>query len=75
MARDDKMEFDGIVTKILPGAKFEVEVKVNKEKKITVICTLSGRLRQNSIKIVLNDDVTVEVSPYDLTRGFITWRK
>lgn len=75
MARSDKMEFEGIVTKVLPGTKFEVEIKLNGNNTKTVVCTICGRLRQNFIKIVQNDEVTIEISPYDLTKGIITWRK
>ena len=75
MARDDKIEFEGTVVKLLPATKFEVEIKINGGKSKTLICTMSGRLRQHFIKIVQNDEVTVEVSPYDLTKGIITWRK
>lgn len=74
MARsDDKFEMEGIVKKALPGTKFEVELVVG-EKTHTVVCTLSGRLRQNYIRIIPEDHVTVEVSQYDLTKGIIIWR-
>jgi len=75
MANDDKMEFEGVVKKALPGSKFEVEVAVNETKKITVLCTISGKLRQNMIRIIPEDVVTVSISTYDLTKGIITWRK
>ena len=75
MARGDKFELDGIVKKVLPGTKFEVEVDFGNGKKHTVMCTLTGKLRQNFIKIILEDKVTVEISPYDLTKGIIIWRK
>lgn len=74
MARDDKIVFDGKVTKVLPGTKFEVEVMMGNGKTHTVIATLAGKLRQNFIKIIIGDDVIVEISPYDLTKGIITWR-
>lgn len=73
MARDDKIEFEGVVTKILPGTKFEVEINTGSGKH-TVICTLSGKLRQNMIRIIQGDNVTIDVSTYDLTKGIITWR-
>ena len=73
MARSDKFELEGIVKKALPGAKFEVEVTAG-ENKSRVVCTISGKLRQNFIKIIPEDKVTVEISPYDLTKGIITWR-
>ena len=74
MARSDKFEMDGVVKKVLPGTKFEVEVSAG-DKTQTIICTLSGKLRQNFIKIIPEDSVTVDISPYDLTKGIITWRK
>jgi translation initiation factor IF-1 len=74
MARDDKLVFDGVVTKVLPGTKFEVEISMENGKTHTVIATISGKLRQNYIKIIIGDAVTVEISPYDLSKGIITWR-
>ena len=73
MSNNDKVEFDGVITKVFPGAKFEVEVSVG-ENKHYVRCGLSGKLRQNYIKIIQGDSVTIAVSPYDLTNGIITWR-
>ena len=73
MSRSDKFELEGVVKKALPGTKFEVEVTAG-ENKNKVICTLSGKLRQNYIKIIPEDRVTVEISPYDITKGIITWR-
>lgn len=75
MARDDKIVFDGIVTKVLPGTKFEVEITMENGKTHSVVATISGKLRQNFIRIIVGDDVTVEISPYDLTKGIIVWRK
>lgn len=74
MARSDNISFEGKVTKILPGTKFEVEVTMGKGKTHTVVATLSGKLRQNNIKVIIEDLVTVEISPYDLTKGIIVWR-
>ena len=75
MSNSDKIEFNGVVKKALPGAKFEVEIEpVQGKSKLTVLCTISGKLRQNMIKIIPEDSVTVSVSAYDLTRGIITWR-
>ena len=73
MARNDKFELEGVVEKALPGTKFEVTVTTG-DKQATLVCTLSGRLRQNYIRIIPGDKVTVEVSPYDLNKGIITWR-
>lgn len=71
MANDDKLEMDGTVTKVLPGTKFEVKLNDNE---MTIICTMSGKLRVNNIKIIPGDVVTVTISPYDLTKGIIIWR-
>ena len=62
-----------MVEKALPSTKFEVRVEAGGNEKI-VVCTLSGKLRQNYIRIIPGDKVTVEISPYDLTKGIITWR-
>lgn len=75
MARNsDKIEMEGVVKKALPGTKFEVEVITGDGNPHMVVCTLSGRLRQNFIRIIPEDKVTVEISVYDLTKGIITWR-
>lgn len=74
MAKEDHIELEGVVTAVSHGL-YTVAVKVdNKEEPISVRCTLSGRLRQNFIRVLLNDNVTIEVSPYDLTNGKITYR-
>lgn len=70
MARDDKLELKGIITKALPGSKFIVTTD-NDHK---VMCTITGKLRMNKIRILEGDSVTIELSPYDLTKGFISWR-
>lgn len=72
MSREDKLELEGTVVKNHPGSKFEVKLDQND---MIIQCTLSGKLRMNSIRILLGDRVTVELSPYDLTKGIITWRK
>ena len=71
MASNDNMEFEGTVVEVNKGTKFKVKLKDNN---MLVDCTLSGRLRMNYIKIIQGDRVTVSISPYDLTRGIITWR-
>ena len=68
--RQDKIEMQGIVIDALPGTWFKV-----KANGLDVLCTLSGKLRQNRIHILPNDEVTIEVSPYDTTRGRICWRR
>lgn len=70
-SRQDKIELDGIVVDALPGTWFKVKVEGGQE----VLCTLSGKLRQNHIHILPADQVVIEISPYDMTRGRIMWRK
>ena len=67
----DKFEVEGVVLDILKGGKFRV--KINDSNAI-IECTTSGRLKQNFIRIIKDDKVTVSMSPYDLTKGIITWR-
>lgn len=69
--RQDKIELNGTVTEALPGTWFKVKIEGGQE----ILATLSGKLRQNHIHVLPGDEVTVEVSPYDLTRGRIVWRK
>lgn len=68
--RDDRMELFGIVDDALPGTWFKVVTESNVE----ILATLSGRMRQNNIRVLPGDYVTVEVSPYDTSRGRITRR-
>ncbi len=70
MAKDDVLEVEGTVVETLPNANFKVEL----ENGHTVLAHISGKLRMNYIKILPGDRVTMEMSPYDLTRGRITWR-
>lgn len=70
MAKDDVLEVEGTVKETLPNANFKVEL----ENGHTVLAHISGKLRMNYIKILPGDKVTMEMSPYDLTRGRITWR-
>ncbi len=65
------MELTAVVTKANPGSKFDVEVIDNGA---IVHCTISGKIRTNYIRIVAGDYVLVEVSPYDLSKGRITFR-
>lgn len=71
MAKEDIIEIEGKVLEVLPGGSFRVEL----ENKHTVIAHVSGKIRMNYIRILTGDTVTVELSPYDLTRGRITYRK
>lgn len=65
----DRLEFDGIVTEANKG-KFTVRVNDT----LSVLCTLSGKIRMNSVKILLGDKVKIEVSEYDTSQGRITYR-
>lgn len=71
MAKKDIIELEGVVVDALPNAIFKV--KLQNEHVIT--CHISGKLRMNYIRILPGDTVNVELSPYDLERGRITWRK
>ncbi|MFI3210125.1 MAG: translation initiation factor IF-1 [Peptostreptococcaceae bacterium] len=71
MAKKDVIELEGKVSEALPNATFKVKLDNGHE----VLCHISGKLRMNFIKILEGDKVNVELSPYDLTRGRITWRK
>ncbi|WDC83152.1 translation initiation factor IF-1 [Caloramator sp. mosi_1] len=70
MAKEDVIELQGTVIEALPNAMFQVELE-NGHK---ILAHISGKLRMNFIRILPGDKVTVEVSPYDLTRGRIIWR-
>ena len=70
MSREDVIEVEGTVVEALPNAMFQVEL-ANGHK---VLAHISGKLRMNFIRILPGDKVTVELSPYDLNRGRITWR-
>ena len=71
MARDDTIETEGKVLEIIPGGKFKVKL----ENGHIVEAHVSGKMRMNYIRIIEGDNVLVELSPYDLTRGRITYRK
>ena len=70
MAKDDVIELEGTVIEALPNAMFQVELP-NGHK---ILAHISGKLRMTFIRILPADKVTVQMSPYDLTRGRITWR-
>jgi translation initiation factor IF-1 len=70
LAKEDVIEVEGKVIDALPNAMFQVELE-NGHK---ILAHISGKLRMNFIRILPGDKVTVELSPYDLTRGRITWR-
>ena len=70
MAKEDVIEVEGTVVEALPNTNFKVELENGHQ----ILAHISGKLRMNYIKILPGDKVTVELSPYDLTRGRITWR-
>ncbi|MCR5618216.1 MAG: translation initiation factor IF-1 [Clostridiales bacterium] len=70
MSKEDVIEVEGVVVDALPNAMFKVKLENGHE----VLAHISGKLRQNYIKILPGDKVTMELSPYDLSRGRITWR-
>ena len=71
MAREDVIEFTGVVTEILPNATFRVKL----DNGHIILAHTSGRMRKNRIRVLAGDTVTVEMTPYDLTKGRITFRK
>ena len=70
MAKSDMIEVEGVVIEALPNAQFQVQLENGHE----ILAHISGKLRMNFIRILPGDKVTVEISPYDLTKGRITWR-
>jgi translation initiation factor IF-1 len=69
---DDKFTFEAVVTEALPNAMFKV--RLPNEQKTVVLAYVSGKMRMNYIRILPGDKVTVEMSPYDLTKARITYR-
>ena len=70
MPKQDAIELEGVVSEVLPSAMFRVELPGGQD----ILATLGGKLRQHRIRILAGDAVKLEVSPYDLTRGRITFR-
>ena len=71
MAKNDgSIELEGTITDVLPNQTFKVAL----DNQYIVTCYTSGRLRQNSIRLVLGDQVKIEMTPYDMTKGRITYR-
>ena len=71
--QDDKFTFDAVVTEALPNAMFKV--RLPNEQRTEELAYVSGKMRQNYIRILPGDKVTVEMSPYDLTKARITYRQ
>ena len=70
MSKEDLIEFNGTIMELLPNATFRVEL----ENGHMVLAHTSGRMRKNRIRVLAGDKVTVEMTPYDLTKGRITFR-
>lgn len=70
LSKEDVIEVEGVVKEALPNAQFKVELQNGH----IILAHISGKLRMNFIRILPGDKVTVEMSPYDLTKGRITWR-
>ena len=70
MSKEEILEFKGKVSEILPNAMFKVELKNGH----TVLAHTAGRMRKNRIRVLTGDEVLVQVTPYDLTKGRITFR-
>lgn len=71
MAKKDVIETEGVVIDAQPNAMFKIKIETGHE----ILAHISGKIRTNYIKILPGDKVKVEISPYDLTRGRITWRE
>lgn len=70
MAKEEILEFKGLVTELLPNAMFRVKLENNHE----VLAHTAGKMRKNRIRVLAGDEVMVEVTPYDLTKGRIIFR-
>jgi translation initiation factor IF-1 len=70
MAKEELLEFPGVVTELLPNATFRVKLENDHE----IIAHTAGRMRKNRIRVLAGDKVLVEMTPYDLTKGRITYR-
>lgn len=71
MAKEEVLEFSGVVTELLPNAMFRVQLENGHE----IIAHTAGRMRKNRIRVLAGDKITVEMTPYDLTKGRITYRQ
>lgn len=71
MAKEDLIEFSGVVLELLPNAMFRVKL----DNDHIILAHTSGKMRKNRIRVLAGDKVTVEMTPYDLTKGRITFRQ
>jgi translation initiation factor IF-1 len=70
MSKEDLLRMSGVVEEVLPNAMFKVIL----ENKHVITAIIGGRLRQNNIRILMGDEVEVEMSPYDMTKGRVVYR-
>ena len=70
MSKEELIEFEGTVVELLPNATFRVKLENDHE----IIAHTAGKMRKNRIRVLVGDDVLVELTPYDLTKGRITYR-
>ena len=70
MAKEELIEFTGVVSELLPNAMFRVKL----DNDHTILAHTSGKMRKNRIRVLAGDRVTVEMTPYDLSKGRITFR-
>ncbi|MCZ2328867.1 translation initiation factor IF-1 [Bartonella sp. F02] len=70
MSKEEVLEFSGVVTELLPNAMFRVKLENDHE----IIAHTAGRMRKNRIRVLAGDRIMVEMTPYDLTKGRITYR-
>jgi translation initiation factor IF-1 len=70
MAKEEMLEFTGVVTELLPNAMFRVKLENNHE----ILAHTAGKMRKNRIRVLAGDKVNVEMTPYDLSKGRITFR-
>lgn len=71
MAKDDILELTGVVDEVLPGNMFRVKVD---NMPNLLLCYMGGKLKQHKIRVIQGDNVKIEVSPYDLSKGRVTYR-
>lgn len=71
MSKEDLLEFKGVVTEVLPNATFRVTL----ENKHVITAHVCGSMRRNRIRVLAGDHVSVEITPYDITKGRITYRE
>jgi translation initiation factor IF-1 len=75
MAKEDIIEYSGVVVELLKNAMFRVRLELENDKDHIILAHTSGKMRKNRIRVLVGDKVTVEMTPYDLTKGRITFRQ